>query len=386
MDIIVGAVVSLAVFHLLRSGWWLLRKLAALGRTGWRRLRASSAAGRRKLRAWRKAAARWRAPIWALGGVTTLRHPLHPQCRVCGQAMARGDRVRSLSRKCTVHKACVDSYLRAHDMACPVCSRTAFPVRPWKPPRSKLVNEVHLDRRGVWTLQDDMAYDCMICLERMVAQGIVRTLACLHIFHFACIKKWFVDENNGCPICRKPDVPAPQQETRLSAMSRRRPCSRRRPRSRWSSSGGRHRRGRRVAALGGVTTLRRDLGVDCPMCRHGMVAGDAVRELSCGHVFHKDCECGVDKWLRDNNLSCPNCRRTARSVRALPRWFNARRPPPPLTPEDEEEEMMGMDLEGQEDWMPPHTWRSRAHHRPEPEEQHPPPPPTSTSSSSSISP
>uniref|UniRef100_A0A0D9W6G4 RING-type domain-containing protein n=1 Tax=Leersia perrieri TaxID=77586 RepID=A0A0D9W6G4_9ORYZ len=80
------------------------------------------------------------------------------------------------------------------------------------------------------------------------------------------------------------------------------------------------RRNLAVWMLGGVAKLDRDMGVDCPMCLDGMVAGDVVRKLSCGHVFHKACEISIDRWLRENNLSCPICRERARSVRVLLPW------------------------------------------------------------------
>ncbi|KAF0891730.1 hypothetical protein E2562_010938 [Oryza meyeriana var. granulata] len=74
----------------------------------------------------------------------------------------------------------------------------------------------------------------------------------------------------------------------------------------------------RVWMLGGVTTLDQALGDDFSMCQYGMEAGDVVRTLSCGHVFHEACISSIDKWLREKDLACPACRKTARSVRVLP--------------------------------------------------------------------
>ncbi|KAM0933231.1 putative transcription factor C2H2 family [Dioscorea sansibarensis] len=46
-------------------------------------------------------------------------------------------------------------------------------------------------------------------------------------------------------------------------------------------------------------------GEDCLVCLCGLVVGDRVRRLGCGHVFHCDC---LDGWLDEMNLSCPLCR------------------------------------------------------------------------------
>ncbi|KAG8082448.1 hypothetical protein GUJ93_ZPchr0014g46738 [Zizania palustris] len=66
----------------------------------------------------------------------------------------------------------------------------------------------------------------------------------------------------------------------------------------------------RVWTLGGVTTLDRTLADNCVICQERMEAGNKVRTLCCGHVFHKPCDNGmdIDMWLRENNLSCPVCR------------------------------------------------------------------------------
>lgn len=46
-------------------------------------------------------------------------------------------------------------------------------------------------------------------------------------------------------------------------------------------------------------------GEDCLVCLSGLEAGDRVRRLACGHVFHCDC---LDGWLDEMNLRCPLCR------------------------------------------------------------------------------
>lgn len=79
----------------------------------------------------------------------------------------------------------------------------------------------------------------------------------------------------------------------------------------------------RVWALGGATALERRLGCDCGVCHEGLEPGAAVRTLSCNHVFHRKC---VDRWLRDERMTCPICRQIPAPV--LP-W---EAPLPPLSP------------------------------------------------------
>ncbi|CAI0554598.1 unnamed protein product [Linum tenue] len=47
-------------------------------------------------------------------------------------------------------------------------------------------------------------------------------------------------------------------------------------------------------------------GDECAVCLSDFAAGEAVRELGCGHTFHKDC---VDRWLlAAGKVTCPLCR------------------------------------------------------------------------------
>ncbi|XP_073148295.1 E3 ubiquitin-protein ligase RHA2A-like [Henckelia pumila] len=48
------------------------------------------------------------------------------------------------------------------------------------------------------------------------------------------------------------------------------------------------------------------LDSDCVVCLNPLqVEGEDLRELACGHVFHKDCFAG---WLDQLNFNCPVCR------------------------------------------------------------------------------
>lgn len=46
--------------------------------------------------------------------------------------------------------------------------------------------------------------------------------------------------------------------------------------------------------------------VPCAICLDAFEAGEKVRRLPCGHVFHRDC---VDAWLLGESRLCPMCKR-----------------------------------------------------------------------------
>ncbi|RVW65142.1 E3 ubiquitin-protein ligase RHA2A [Vitis vinifera] len=45
--------------------------------------------------------------------------------------------------------------------------------------------------------------------------------------------------------------------------------------------------------------------VDCVVCLCKIEEGEEIRELRCGHMFHRDC---LDRWVRQRNGTCPLCR------------------------------------------------------------------------------
>lgn len=47
---------------------------------------------------------------------------------------------------------------------------------------------------------------CAVCLEEPARESSVRELPCSHVYHRACIDRWF-DLSNCCPTCRKPVRP-----------------------------------------------------------------------------------------------------------------------------------------------------------------------------------
>ncbi|KAG2606134.1 E3 ubiquitin-protein ligase RHA2A-like [Panicum virgatum] len=63
------------------------------------------------------------------------------------------------------------------------------------------------------------AGDCTVCLSA-IAEGErvrVRTLACRHAFHAACLDRWFDQSSLSCPLCRAGPAARDDDARRLSA-------------------------------------------------------------------------------------------------------------------------------------------------------------------------
>ncbi|WJZ80255.1 hypothetical protein VitviT2T_000189, partial [Vitis vinifera] len=45
--------------------------------------------------------------------------------------------------------------------------------------------------------------------------------------------------------------------------------------------------------------------VECAVCLCTIEEGEEIRELRCGHMFHRDC---LDRWVGHRNGTCPLCR------------------------------------------------------------------------------
>lgn len=43
---------------------------------------------------------------------------------------------------------------------------------------------------------------CCVCLSRLKKGDDMRVLPCLHIFHRACVDRWFNEWTKTCPLCR----------------------------------------------------------------------------------------------------------------------------------------------------------------------------------------
>jgi len=43
---------------------------------------------------------------------------------------------------------------------------------------------------------------CAICLEMVHGRDMVRILGCSHVFHSACLERWYSGRHHLCPLCR----------------------------------------------------------------------------------------------------------------------------------------------------------------------------------------
>ncbi|KAG9151898.1 hypothetical protein Leryth_002169 [Lithospermum erythrorhizon] len=49
--------------------------------------------------------------------------------------------------------------------------------------------------------------------------------------------------------------------------------------------------------------------VECCVCLSEIEEGDETREISCDHLFHREC---LDRWIGYGNITCPLCRNCVR--------------------------------------------------------------------------
>ncbi|RHN56121.1 putative transcription factor C2H2 family [Medicago truncatula] len=54
--------------------------------------------------------------------------------------------------------------------------------------------------------------------------------------------------------------------------------------------------------------------VECSVCLCKIEEGDEIRVLRCDHMFHRYC---LDRWVGFKNNTCPLCRESLRSGRAI---------------------------------------------------------------------
>ncbi|KAK0105963.1 hypothetical protein DL98DRAFT_522183 [Cadophora sp. DSE1049] len=43
---------------------------------------------------------------------------------------------------------------------------------------------------------------CAICLDKIQGKDMVRVLGCSHVFHAACLERWYSRRHDLCPLCR----------------------------------------------------------------------------------------------------------------------------------------------------------------------------------------
>ena len=51
-------------------------------------------------------------------------------------------------------------------------------------------------------LNDTIDNECAICIDKLKKGNEVVKLPCNHLFHLNCIKSYFLNYNNKCPMCR----------------------------------------------------------------------------------------------------------------------------------------------------------------------------------------
>ncbi|XP_078432172.1 putative E3 ubiquitin-protein ligase XERICO [Wolffia australiana] len=49
--------------------------------------------------------------------------------------------------------------------------------------------------------------DCRVCLGRFEVESLVNRLSCGHVFHNACLDRWFDYQRFTCPLCRTQLLP-----------------------------------------------------------------------------------------------------------------------------------------------------------------------------------
>lgn len=58
------------------------------------------------------------------------------------------------------------------------------------------------DKLPIETLTETIDNDCAICIEKLSKGNEIVKLPCNHLFHINCIKSYFLNYNNKCPMCR----------------------------------------------------------------------------------------------------------------------------------------------------------------------------------------
>lgn len=64
-----------------------------------------------------------------------------------------------------------------------------------------------------------------------------------------------------------------------------------------------------IKQLGSYKRIKDDdslVGTECVICTDCYKKDEGVRELPCGHIFHKKC---IDRWFKEGSVYCPICRK-----------------------------------------------------------------------------
>jgi DNA-directed RNA polymerase subunit RPC12/RpoP len=63
-------------------------------------------------------------------------------------------------------------------------------------------DEKDIEKLKSFKLDNNLDYDCSICMGHMEKDEIVTELKCCHTFHTECINTYLKNYNYKCPICR----------------------------------------------------------------------------------------------------------------------------------------------------------------------------------------
>ena len=65
------------------------------------------------------------------------------------------------------------------------------------------IKEEDLNKLKEFNIKEDSEESCCICMMNFDKESKMIELPCGHTFHSFCIKKWFTDSSNTCPICKR---------------------------------------------------------------------------------------------------------------------------------------------------------------------------------------
>jgi len=65
-----------------------------------------------------------------------------------------------------------------------------------------IVSTEDFEKLPIEILNETIDNDCAICIDKLKKGNEIIKLPCNHLFHIDCIKSYFLNYNNKCPMCR----------------------------------------------------------------------------------------------------------------------------------------------------------------------------------------
>ena len=65
-----------------------------------------------------------------------------------------------------------------------------------------IVSTEDFEKLPIEILNETIDNDCAICIDKLKKGNEIIKLPCNHLFHVDCIKSYFLNYNNKCPMCR----------------------------------------------------------------------------------------------------------------------------------------------------------------------------------------